>query len=848
MPFFRGVRTSKYRHVYGNPARKEKCYENVKITRNAHDSNFCAVNPKFIAVVTETAGGGSFLVLPIQKTGRIEVNMPKVTGHRGTVLDIKWDPFDDNVIASCSDDATIKLWYIPDGGLTENMNQYLVNLRGHQRRIGFIEWHPTASNILASAGYDYKAIVWNVEKGEAITYITCHTDTIYSLSFNDDGSLLATTCKDKKIRVLDPRTGELVEQAPGHQGSKSSKVVFIGNMNKLATTGFSRMCERQFAVWNLNDMSKPERMETIDAGSGTLLPYYDRDNRIMFLAGKGDGNIRYYEIVTDGTGFHYLSEYRSSSPQRGLGSLPKRGLDVTRCEIMRFYKLHSVAGMVEPVAMIVPRKSDMFQDDIYPDTVAPIPALTADEWISGINRDPIMMPMKEDHEVYTPPSAADFRPGSMKNGIIENTGNEKMMESFQPTVDAGYYKRAGSKEKKEEHIVKSPPQETIADAGFFRRTKSPEEQTQRAESDFQPKRQEQQLDLNFQAQDRADQGTFFSPRSEGTSSDTSSPPEGRMRFKTRQRPPEEQQEVVKMPPAEGKVFRGNRRFQDRSPGQFDRSPELEVKEFSEVTEIVKTEQVPQYVAQEEYERPSPERGRRGQWRHTQPVTINELTNVENRTQKQPSPERYQQRPQRDFSPDEYTQNVFNANDDQTDKLKSVHERRRSFEPAKTRESRTQDFKRRTQSDDLETRNRSEQQLSSEGRKVQVFEGATRQLVIISPSESVPEEVEAPSPSSPPALKSEPSPSEENETGYGGPGSYVSRTRTTLISKFGGTVSQNQPAEHSSIRKTESDLTNIDQLRKAYLRQQDEIRRLKAEVASRDMRIRNLERELDELRQ
>lgn len=63
--WFRGIRSSKFRHVYGAPAKRDRCYENVKITKNAHDSQFCAVNPKFVAVVTEVAGGGAFLVLPI---------------------------------------------------------------------------------------------------------------------------------------------------------------------------------------------------------------------------------------------------------------------------------------------------------------------------------------------------------------------------------------------------------------------------------------------------------------------------------------------------------------------------------------------------------------------------------------------------------------------------------------------------------------------------------------------------------------------------------------------------------------------------------------------------------------
>jgi len=41
------------------------------------------------------------------KTGRADVNVPRVCGHRGRITDIKWNPFDDNIIASSSEDATV---------------------------------------------------------------------------------------------------------------------------------------------------------------------------------------------------------------------------------------------------------------------------------------------------------------------------------------------------------------------------------------------------------------------------------------------------------------------------------------------------------------------------------------------------------------------------------------------------------------------------------------------------------------------------------------------------------------------------------------------------------------------
>lgn len=53
-------------------------------------------------------------------------------------------------------------------------------------------------------------ILWDVGAGEALTVIDCHVDIIYSMSFNRDGSRLATTSKDKKLRIIDPRTGLVI--------------------------------------------------------------------------------------------------------------------------------------------------------------------------------------------------------------------------------------------------------------------------------------------------------------------------------------------------------------------------------------------------------------------------------------------------------------------------------------------------------------------------------------------------------------------------------------------------------------------------------------------------------------
>lgn len=44
--------------------------------------------------------------------------------------------------------------------------------------------------------------------------------------------------------------------------------------------------------------------------------------------------------------------------------------------------------------MTVPRRSELFQEDLYPDTLADESATTAEEWMEGTDAEPIMVSLK----------------------------------------------------------------------------------------------------------------------------------------------------------------------------------------------------------------------------------------------------------------------------------------------------------------------------------------------------------------------------------------------------------------------------------------------------------------------
>ncbi|XP_067328283.1 coronin-6 isoform X1 [Anolis sagrei] len=390
----RVVRQSKFRHVFGQPVKADQMYEDIRVSKVTWDSGFCAVNPKFVAIIVESGGGGAFMVLPLHKTGRVDKNIPLVTGHTAPVLDIDWCPHNDNVIASASEDTTVMVWQIPDYIPTRNMTEPVVTLEGHSKRVGILTWHPTARNILLSAGGDNVLILWNVGTGEALlTLDDLHSDLIYNVCWNSNGSLLVTTCKDKRLRIIDPRKRLVVaEKLAPHEGMRPMRAVFTHD-GLIFTTGFTRMSQRELGLWDPKNFEEPIALQEMDTSNGVLLPFYDPDSSIVYLCGKGDSSIRYFEITDEAPYVHYLSTYSSKEPQRGMGYMPKRGLDVSKCEIARFYKLHE--RKCEPITMTVPRKSDLFQDDLYPDTPGPEPALEADEWLSGKDAEPVLISLRD---------------------------------------------------------------------------------------------------------------------------------------------------------------------------------------------------------------------------------------------------------------------------------------------------------------------------------------------------------------------------------------------------------------------------------------------------------------------
>lgn len=198
-----------------------------------------------------------------------------------------------------------------------------------------MNFHPCITELIATSSIDGTCQVWNILNSQCTSKVTCN-DAIFSSDWNYDGSLLGLTSKEKLIKIFDPRKNEVVHSLPGFDGIKTQKMLFMGNTNYFCVTGFSRN-ERQLRLYDLKNLEKPIQTLSIDSASASLQPFYDPDINVLFITGKGESTVRYYELINGN--FKKAADYSSSDPAKSSTFLPKRLVNYNKCEMDTMVKL-----------------------------------------------------------------------------------------------------------------------------------------------------------------------------------------------------------------------------------------------------------------------------------------------------------------------------------------------------------------------------------------------------------------------------------------------------------------------------------------------------------------------------
>ncbi|XP_065076430.1 coronin-7 isoform X3 [Ochlerotatus camptorhynchus] len=378
-------RVSKFRHLKGTPGHKSTHIENIRnLSRQIPgECDGFQANPERVAVPISGAGG-KIAIFELSKPGRLPDGVIPSLVNGNNIMDFQWDPFDNQRLAVACDDGSVKIWAIPEGGLTEPTNEPEKELVAHSDKIYIVKYHPLAKNVFLTASYDMTLKIWDLDTLTEKYCLKGHTDQIFSAAWSPCGVYVATVSKDGKLRVYNPRKSETpIREGTGPVGTRGARLVWAIEGEYIVVTGFDKVSERQIYVYKATDLGAPLGMVGLDVSPAILIPFYDEDSSTIFATGKGDSTIYCFEITEESPFICPLSHHRCSSLTQGLSFLPKNQCDVASVEFAKAQRLTN--GTVEPLSFTVPRiKSELFQDDLFPPTKALWePTLSAAEWSAG---------------------------------------------------------------------------------------------------------------------------------------------------------------------------------------------------------------------------------------------------------------------------------------------------------------------------------------------------------------------------------------------------------------------------------------------------------------------------------
>ncbi|KAE9554246.1 hypothetical protein FO519_002545 [Halicephalobus sp. NKZ332] len=391
-------------------------------TRIPAEGTFFSASAKYAAVPLDKIDG-HLAIFNLSVTGRIPDGTMDGFFNRCQILDLQFDPFDDEKLLCGLGNGFIKVWNIGKADHCEKTGEpYCTNVAPPKPEKGpgmlnvdipdnnsFMtlsklepeieilcgtpkviqaRYNPAVKNLVAIGGSNGAVSLLDLEAKKFIFNVQLHSTSVVSLAWNSAGTEIVTIDKNNNVVVADGRTGAILASKDSvAPDMRAPRAIFVGPIGRemLLFTYLEKGKRHRIVLTNLDlELLKEVELGSAQGGQSNRA-YYDYDSSLVFITTKGDSGVQLHNIVPEEPYLLEIMPTVFSGPHQAIAFIPKYVVDPAIKEIVRVPRLNQ--NNIEIVSFNVPRREEgVFLRELYPLALATwLPSVSLEDWLKKTN-------------------------------------------------------------------------------------------------------------------------------------------------------------------------------------------------------------------------------------------------------------------------------------------------------------------------------------------------------------------------------------------------------------------------------------------------------------------------------